>query len=465
MKSASPFRTGIDELFAKAATVSGVVGMQLSLIKDDEQVDFVHGFANAERELPMTQDTVVQIGSTTKIFNAMMIMSLVEEGKLELDVPVKGYLPQFAVSDPQASRTITLRQLLSMSAGIDNGDYADHGAGPDAIARRVASLKDLPQHFPPGTHFGYSNAGSDICGHVAERVTGRIWDELIKERVLDPAELKNAVSLDDDRMFQQVSVGHRVDPKSGKIEVIRPWHGLSRGTAPAGSTLTVSAHDLARFGKLFLNKGIGDSGTRVVSEKSIEAMMVPQIDVPVHHMATGWCLGPFAGQWNGAGVWGHHGGNTSGMSLLYWVPSRNGVLACTFNTPSLPAYERLIKIMTQDIMEAAFGVARPGIEPPQVPVDIEPARYVGSYEAMAGECHIEADGADLSMTMTWGLAATHYTEKCPLIPLGNDRFMIDRGPDSDPLVLPEDMAFFGDDGRRRATNMTRVAFPYSRKGC
>src|SRR5207244_1212485 len=129
-----------------------------------------------------------------------------------------------------------------------NGNYADYGLGSDAIAKRVAALKTVPQHFPPGTHFGYSNAGTDITGYVAERLTGRTWDDLLKERVLEPMGLKNAASLDRDRVYQRVSVGHVADPQTGKPKVIRPW-GLSRGLAPAGGTFTTSAHELARFGR------------------------------------------------------------------------------------------------------------------------------------------------------------------------------------------------------------------------
>src|SRR5262245_40799014 len=90
----------IDALFSRAVEISDAVGAQLSIIKDDEQFDFVRGIANAELGTAMTQDTVIQIGSTTKVLNAMMIMSLVEEGRLDLDVPVKSYVPEFAVSDP-----------------------------------------------------------------------------------------------------------------------------------------------------------------------------------------------------------------------------------------------------------------------------------------------------------------------------------------------------------------------------
>ena len=79
----------INSLFQQAAIDSGAVGVQLSIIKGGQQFDFVHGSANTELNLPMTQDTVIQIGSTTKVFNAAIVMSMVEEDLLDLDVPVK----------------------------------------------------------------------------------------------------------------------------------------------------------------------------------------------------------------------------------------------------------------------------------------------------------------------------------------------------------------------------------------
>src|SRR5690606_4793639 len=111
--------------------------------------DFVDGLANAELNIPMTQDTVIQIGSITKVLNAMLVMSLVEEGKLELDMPVRRYFPGFEVADAEATQAITLRHLLSMTSGLDNGGYGDYGEGEDATARKVAALKILPQHFAP----------------------------------------------------------------------------------------------------------------------------------------------------------------------------------------------------------------------------------------------------------------------------------------------------------------------------
>jgi CubicO group peptidase (beta-lactamase class C family) len=452
----------IQELFEKAAKVSGAVGAQLSIIRDNEQLDLVHGLANAELSIPMTQDTVIQCGSATKVFNCAMIMSLVEEGKLDLDVPVTSYVPEIEVADPEASRTITLRHLLSMSAGIDNGDYRDCGTGEDAIARRVASLRTLPQHFAPGKYFGYSNAGTDITGHVAERVTGKVWDALLKERVLEPTGLQNAVSLDRDRMYQRVSVGHVLEPGSGAVKVVRPWC-LSRGLGPAGGTFTISAHDLARFGKLFIDGGIAESGNRVLSERSVKAMMTPHIDVPVHYQAMSWCLGPCLQEWSGIKIWGHRGGNISGVSFLYWIPRKNAAMAWIMNTPSvLPRFE---KVIVQEVMQAAFGFAKPEIGAPASPVEVDPGRYVGTYQALSGRCLVDVVNGKLVMKKVWKdfvNEAVEFEDTVSLVPLGEDRFLMDRGEAADPLALAEDTAFFGDDGHGHASNLISFVFPCSR---
>lgn len=140
--------------------------------------DTVHevatGLANRERNLPVTGDTLFQIGSTTKVFNAALVMALVDEGKLDLDLPVRTWITDFRLADESAARRITLRQPLSMWAGLDNGPYQDYGRGDDAVARYVASLAPIPQVFEPGTAFGYSNVGSSVAGLAAQRAMGRL---------------------------------------------------------------------------------------------------------------------------------------------------------------------------------------------------------------------------------------------------------------------------------------------------
>ncbi len=449
----------IQALFDKAVERSGTVGAQLSIIKDGQQFDFVAGLANAELNIPMTQDTIGQIGSTTKIFNAMLVMSLVEEGRLDLDTPVASYLPSFSVADPVATRVITLRQLHSMSSGLDNGDYAEHGPGEDALARRIASLKTLPQAFVPGSAFGYSNAGTDIAGYVAERVSGTFWDDLLMERILEPAGLKNAASRARDLVYQRVAVGHRLDPRGGAPTVTRPW-SISRGLAPAGATLNMSAHDLVRFGKIFLDHGVADTGNRILSKRAIQTMMTPQIETQSRMYAQSWCIGPHKSEWDGVELWGHPGGNISGLSYLHWIPERNAAIAHTLNTGE--AFGRFSKVMFEELTEVAFGMTKPKMVAPSPPLAIANAeRYVGTYESLGVSREVVAAGERLRMTTI--RSGIDEGDTVSLVPLGGDRFLLDAGEASDPLALPVDTAFFGDDGNGRALNMLNGVFPLRRK--
>src|SRR6185437_9227995 len=229
-----------------AARASGAVGAQVSVIVGDRRSDFVYGSANAELNIPMTVDTVTQVGSVTKVFNAALIVALAEEGKVGLDVPVVKYIPDLKLADERAQNTVTLRQLLSMSSGLDNGPYKPL-KGLNALAEYVSGLRDIPQVFPPGTGYGYSNAGICVAGYVAQKVTGEAWDTLIRERIFEPAGLQHAITLAEDLPYFRVSVGHLPAQNGKAATVLRPWH-ISQGMGPAGSTLAMSAHDLASFG-------------------------------------------------------------------------------------------------------------------------------------------------------------------------------------------------------------------------
>jgi CubicO group peptidase (beta-lactamase class C family) len=450
--------TRLTDLFNEAVEISGAVGVQLSLIRDGQQLDFVHGLANSELNIPLTQDTVIQIGSSTKIFNAAIAMTLVEEGKLDLDVPIRTYLPEFTVADEVATATITLRHLLSMSSGLDNGPYDDHGVGGDALANYVASLTSLPQAFEPGQGFGYSNAGTTIAGYASERVAGKAWDELLKERILNPAGLNNAASLEKDLLFQRVSVGHAVDPETGTVMVIRPWH-ITRAQAPAGSTLAMSAHDLARFGQLFINDGKSDSGEQVLSTAVVNTMTTPYTPVPARSFAGAWGIGPYQFEWSGTEIWGHAGGNMSGTSDLRWIPALNGVMAVTCNTPA--AYGRFLKVVYEAIMPEAFGVVMEPLQRPEnPPVIANPERFTGTYGGVGGSYRVEIiDDRQLKMTFT----SEQFPETTViLLSLGGDRFFVDPGEAGDPLVLDRDMAFFGRDASGRATTLLPGPFAFGR---
>jgi CubicO group peptidase (beta-lactamase class C family) len=457
------------QLFEDAVKRSGAFGAQLSIIKGGQQIDLSAGFAHAPRGLAMTPDTLMQIGSVTKVFNAAVIVSLVEEGVLDLDRPVRQYLPEFEVGDREASESLTLRHLTSMCSGLDNGPYDYFGGGDDALGQYVGHLKSLPQHFRPGRHFGYANAGTCIAGYVASRVAHKPWESLLRERVLRPAGVKQSVALDADVSNRLVSCGHFLSPDSGSVEITEPYFTLARARAPSGATLAMSASHLARFGKIFLNVGRADDGTQVLSESSIEQMTSPQIDVPTRKYGTSWCIGPCMAEWNGIRVWGHGGTSLTSTSSLHWFPERQGVMAFIVNTHA--AMGEFSRMALGSVLNAAFGFDKPRIDTPEPSLaPINHSRYLGIYEHLNLEMHIkQGEGNTLRARM---LPQSRYRvrpelfgieQTLVLTPLGGDRFLVNPpdGPDKHRGIV--DMAFFGNDGNGRATNALDLVFPMSRR--
>ncbi len=179
----------IDRLVEEQMSAAHVPGLALAIVHD-RQLLHARGFGVTSVEdngLPVTPHTLFAIGSVTKPLVAIAIMRLVEAGALDLDKPIKTYLPWFALSDPHAADVVTLRMLLSHTAGLPTS-Y-------DPFGRR--SPKDLEGYIrdvvpkyrlvaPPGRVFSYSNVGFGVAGYVAAHVAGMDFPTLMQALVFDP---------------------------------------------------------------------------------------------------------------------------------------------------------------------------------------------------------------------------------------------------------------------------------------
>lgn len=129
-------KTGLQE-------TNNAAGGQVAYLADDEIMSAAGGIANMTGNLPVVDETLFQIGSTTKIYNAVLLMQLVEQGDVDLDTPVAEYL-DIRISPDNRQNDITPRQLLSMSSGIDNGPYHDTGRNDDCVEKLLECLADIP---------------------------------------------------------------------------------------------------------------------------------------------------------------------------------------------------------------------------------------------------------------------------------------------------------------------------------
>ena len=166
-----------------------------ALVAEEGRVIYKKGFGMADMEwnIPNTPDTRFRLGPMTKQFTAMIILQLVEEGKLKLDVPITTYIPDYP---KDKGEEITIHNLLTHTSGIPN--YTDLASfsgimrNPVTPINLIKTFWNLPLDFEPGTKFKYSNSGYIVLGYIIEKVTGKSYEEVLKEKIFEPLGMKNS---------------------------------------------------------------------------------------------------------------------------------------------------------------------------------------------------------------------------------------------------------------------------------
>src|SRR6478735_11692157 len=159
MSKLSEVQAWLDETVPQLLEKYDVPGAAWGVLQGDEVVDGAAGLLHKGTGVEATADSVFQIGSITKLWTSTLVMQLVDEGKVDLDVPIRTYLPDFRIADEQAAAEITTRQLLCHTAGFEGDIFTDTGLGDDAVEKYLGVLHEVPQLFAPGEQFSYNNAG------------------------------------------------------------------------------------------------------------------------------------------------------------------------------------------------------------------------------------------------------------------------------------------------------------------
>ncbi|NJD59139.1 MAG: beta-lactamase family protein, partial [Anaerolineae bacterium] len=175
-----------------------IPGAVLGVLFDGLESIAPFGVTSLEHPLPVSEDTLFQIGSITKTFLGTAVMQLVEMGKLALDAPVRTYLPSLKLADESVAAHVTMRHLLTHTGGWVGDYFNDFGPGEDALAKMVDKMAELPQLTPLGEVWSYNNSGFYLAGRVIEAVTGTNFEAAIKELVLEPLGMHMSFFFTDD---------------------------------------------------------------------------------------------------------------------------------------------------------------------------------------------------------------------------------------------------------------------------
>ena len=220
----------IERLVGNKFPASGA-GAAVMVVKDDQVIfDKAFGQAVIEHHVPMRTNTPFKLGSITKQFTAVAILMLQEAGKLSIDDNIAKYLPEYK---PTKNYTITIKQLLSHTAGVPNYDgnngYSHHGTDEDDFETLLGAFNNLPLEFEPGSKVNYSNSGYILLGRVIEKLSQMTYPEFIEQHIFKKLDMQSSGFYDYYTVVPRLAKGYEIDDK--------PPHNIVHGKAVKPSLL------------------------------------------------------------------------------------------------------------------------------------------------------------------------------------------------------------------------------------
>jgi CubicO group peptidase (beta-lactamase class C family) len=308
--------TGFDEIVNKGLQGLNVPGVAVAIIVEDEVVLAKgYGFKDLEKKAPMTPDTLLAIGSASKAFTVFALGTLVDEGKLDWDKPLRNYIPWFRLSDSFASERLTPRDTVTHRSGLPRHDlmwYNNTAISREDLVRRLAYLEptaDLREIWQ------YNNLMYLTAGYLVEVLTGKTWEDGVRAQVLNPLGMKRTnFSVADSQKDSDFALPYR--EREGKLEKMA-FRSLTN-MGPAGS-INSSVNEMSNWVLVHINGGkLGDK--QIINPQTVQDMHLahmptgetPEIpEVTPADYGMGWFVDSYRGH---ARV--HHGGNIDGFSAM-----------------------------------------------------------------------------------------------------------------------------------------------------
>ncbi|MFJ3928199.1 serine hydrolase domain-containing protein [Streptomyces sp. NPDC090022] len=375
---------------AATAQRFGIPGVSVAVLTDGQEHYASHGVTSVEHPRPVDENTLFPIASATKTITATALVRLAAEGKVDLDAPVHHYVPELALADETATRSITVMNLLNHTAGLDWNLLDTDGDG--SLASFVAKMDALALVAEPGTRASYSQAGYNLAGYVIEKVTGLPYEKAVAQLVLEPAGLSHTFFDHDDVMVRSFAVGYH-SAEDGTLSPATPWKAYAagqRGNNPGGGAVSTAA-DLLRWARFHLGTGDGALPT-----EALHRMREQTVEVRASSLGDGLGICWFLREVDGVRTLGQGGSGNGQFSEILIVPERNFAVVSLANAG--PDGYTFNQSVVRWALEHYLGVVDRDPEP--VPYDAARAQEVsGRYEIDVMNLDIATDGERLTLAV------------------------------------------------------------------
>jgi CubicO group peptidase (beta-lactamase class C family) len=336
-------------------------GIGIGIVMGDKLV-FAKGYGYRDygKKLPYTINTTQPIASNSKLFTAVAVGLLVEEGKLRWDEPIKQFVPAIRFYNDELDRSVTIRDMLSHRTGVTRHDSIWYKS---SFTRRELwdRLRYLEPAAPLRTKFLYNNLMFTAAGQVIEELSGKTWEQFVQQRIFDPLAMsRSTLTIEDNIKGPEPAVPY--SERRDSTELYRqPYYTAEVAIAPAGA-INSNVQDLSRWVIALLNKGKVD-GKQVIPEAVLRETMAPSLGLPNSALESrGWGenLNAYYGMGRTISSYrGHllalHGGDLPGFhSQISIMPNDNiGVIVLVIGDHVAPMYNGL----TYNIYERLLGLS------------------------------------------------------------------------------------------------------------
>ncbi len=260
-----------------------------------------YGLANRDHQVPNQLDTKFNLGSMNKMFTAIAILQLVQQGKLDVEDTIAEHLPDYP--NQQIADRVTIHQLLTHTSGLGDFFNAEFYETPKDRLRELEAYLPLfvddPLRFEPGAQFSYSNAGFIVLGLIVEQITGQSYFEYVKERIYLPCGMTNTDSYELDQVVQNVAIGYSINLPPGWTLKNNLYFNPVKGSSAGGGYSTVE--DLLRFSQCLLNH-------QLLSPELTQTLLEGKVENPEAGPGTSYAYGFRDRRINGHRLVGHSGG-------------------------------------------------------------------------------------------------------------------------------------------------------------
>ncbi len=358
----------LDAYIEEAMAEFEIPGAAVAIVQGDEIVHTAgYGVRDPDSGAPVTPDTRMMIGSTSKTLTTLLMAQMVDDGRFDWETPVVEILPTFAVSSPEITERLNVENLVCACTGVPRRDleifFNYDTLTPEGLIESLATFEFFTDF---GEAFQYSNQMVATGGYVAAAAAGgeygHLYDAyaaLVQERILDPIHMpRTTLDMQTVAGEDNYAIPHEWSLEGDYRPIPLDWERFVIPLAPAGAFWS-TAEDMGRYLITELNRGVTPDGERIVSEENLAHTWQPQTPIAADvHYGLGWILSDYKGQ-----PVISHGGNTVGFtSELAFLPEAGVGVSVLTNAWGANAFNEAVRVRLLELLfdqepQAAEGAA------------------------------------------------------------------------------------------------------------